>query len=190
MLNPQMQTQNRLNGENLLSASQPKTQNAQKQQMDKMVLDRTLRKKRSKEYMQAIQKLDAGGHTHNQKQVDEIIGEITNEFPEVKLEGLLIGFVAICYLGKPYEVHTLDLSGRIIQHFQEGVKLRRKSGKSCKSFTLTPSFFWLCQQASRQSLYPYELSGKRPTDLPRHLLSLEVQTDGGLCNQFCKLKLH
>jgi hypothetical protein len=123
MLNPQMQTQNRLNGENLLSASQPKTQNAQKQQMDKMVLDRTLRKKRSKEYMQAIQKLDAGGHTHNQKQVDEIIGEITNEFPEVKLEGLLIGFVAICYLGKPYEVHTLDLSGRIIQHFQAGQSL-------------------------------------------------------------------
>jgi hypothetical protein len=98
-------------------------QNQQQQQMDKMKLDRLLRQPRSKEYMEAMHKLDAGGHVHNQGKVNEIINTIKNELPEVDLSGLLLGCVSICYLGHPYEVHTLDLTNGIIEHYQEGQAL-------------------------------------------------------------------
>ena len=68
--------------------------------------------------MEALHKLDAGGHTHNQQLVNEIIDAIRNEFPEVELQGVLLGYVSICYLGKPYEVHTLDMGGQIVEHYK------------------------------------------------------------------------
>ena len=92
-------------------------------QMSKMQLDRLLRNTRSKRYMDALHKLDAGGHVHNQAVVKEIIDAIREEFPEVELSGVLLGFVSICYLGEPYEVHTLDLSGQIIEHYVKGQPL-------------------------------------------------------------------
>ena len=87
---------------------------------NQMKLDRLLRKQRSKEYVDAVRRLDAGGHVHNEQRVREIIGAITQEFPEIELAGILIGIVAICYLGEPYEVHTLDLCANIIEHYQAG----------------------------------------------------------------------
>lgn len=116
---PQTQTQSNT----ILSATQNQQQKQQTQQMDKMKLDRLLRKTRSKEYMQALHKLDAGGHVHNQHKVNEIIDTIRNEFPEVEISGILLGFVSICYLGKPYEVHTLDMTGQIIEHYKAGQTL-------------------------------------------------------------------
>ena len=29
----------------------------------------------------------------------------------------MLGIVSICYLGKPYEVHSLDITGQIIEHY-------------------------------------------------------------------------
>lgn len=104
---------------NILSASYTQ-EKKQQQQIDKMQLERILRKKRSKEYMDALHKLDAGGHVQNQSKVNEIINTIKEEFPEVELAGILLGYVSICYLGKPYEVHTLEISGGIIEHYQSG----------------------------------------------------------------------
>lgn len=98
-------------------------QKQQSQQTDKMKLDRLLRKPRSKQYMDAIHRLDAGGHTHNQNKVDDIINNIRNEFPEVQLSSVMLGIVSVCYLGHPYEVHTLDMSGQIIEHFEAGRQL-------------------------------------------------------------------
>jgi hypothetical protein len=109
--------------DSLLSATQNQAQKTQAQAMDKMKLDRLLRKPRSKQYMDALHKLDAGGHTHNQAKVNEIINTIKNEFPEVELNGILLGYVSICYLGKPYEVHTLDMTGEIIEHYKTGQSL-------------------------------------------------------------------
>ena len=86
----------------------------QAQQLDKMKMDRLLRKPRSKAYMDAVHRLDAGGHVHNQNKVNGIIDAIREEFPEVELAGVMLGIVSQCYLGKPYEVHTLDLGGGII----------------------------------------------------------------------------
>lgn len=109
----------------ILSATQQQNQaqKQQTQQMDKMKMDRLLRKKRSKEYMDALHKLDAGGHVHNQNKVNEIINAIRDEFPEVEISGVLLGYVSICYLGRPYEVHTLDMTGQIIEHYKAGQSL-------------------------------------------------------------------
>lgn len=119
MLKPQ-QTQTQSGS--LLSAA-PRQQQAQTTQMDKMKLDRLLRQPRSKAYMDALHRLDAGGHVHNQEKVNSIINTIKNEFPEVELQGVLLGYVSLCYLGKPYEVHTLDMGGGIIEHYKAGQAL-------------------------------------------------------------------
>lgn len=118
---PQTQSQT----SSILSATQQQNQQQkqQEQQLNKMQLDRLLRKSRSKAYMDAIHKLDAGGHVHNQNKVNSIIDAIREEFPEVELSGLLLGIVSICYLGKPYEVHTLDITGEIIEHYKAGQTL-------------------------------------------------------------------
>lgn len=112
---PQTQTKS----ESFLT-TKPKTQSGQTKVMDKMMLDRLLRSPRSKEYMEAMHKLDAGGHTHNQHKVDELIDIIRNEFPEVEIASIMLGVVSICYLGAPYEVHTLDITGNIIEHYKAG----------------------------------------------------------------------
>ena len=98
-------------------------QKQQAQQMDKMKLDRLLRRPRSRAYMDAIRKLDAGGHVHNQHKVDEILDAICNEFPEVEIAGIFLGCVAVCCLGEPYEVHTLDFDHGIIEHYKSGQPL-------------------------------------------------------------------
>lgn len=108
----------------ILSATNNNQKQKQKQQqVDKMKLDRLLRQPRSKAYMDAIHRLDAGGHVHNQQKVNDIINTIKSELPEVELTGILQGYVAICYLGRPYEVHTLDIAGGIIEHYKAGQTL-------------------------------------------------------------------
>ena len=107
----------------ILNVNHPQEQNQLKIQMDKIKLDRLLRKKRSQKYMDALHKLDVGGHVMNQQKVNDIINVIRAEFPEIDLAGVLLGFVSICYLGKPYEVHTLDMTGNIIQHYKSGQSL-------------------------------------------------------------------
>ena len=113
---PQPQTYNNT----LLSATQQQEQKTQLLQANKMKVDRFLRKPRSKEYINAISKLDAGGHVRNQDKVNDIINAISNEFPEVNIEGILLGIVSKCYLGEPYEVHSLDITGQIIEHYKVG----------------------------------------------------------------------
>lgn len=109
--------------QNILSASRSLEQQTRNTQMDKLKLDRLLRKQRSREYMEALRKLDAGGHVQNRQQVEEILDTIRNEFPEVEISGILLGYVAVCYLGEPYEVHTLDVKGGIIEHYKAGQAL-------------------------------------------------------------------
>lgn len=76
--------------------------------------------------MEAMKSLDAGGHVHNQEKVNELINVIREEFPEVELidSGVLIGILAKCYLGFPYEVHTLNFTlSSIIEHYKKGQTL-------------------------------------------------------------------
>lgn len=107
----------------LSTTSSTQVTGKQQKKLDKMKLDRILRQQRSKEYMEAMHHLDAGGHVHNERKVNDIIHVIKNEFPEIEISGILLGCVSICYLGKPYEVHTLDITGGIIEHYKIGQKL-------------------------------------------------------------------
>lgn len=99
------------------------TDRTEKRQMDRLSMDRLLRRPRSKQYMDAMKQLDAGGHVHNSKQMKEIMDVIKNEFPFVEIESILLGYVSKCYLGEPYEVHTIDMMGNIIQHYKRGESL-------------------------------------------------------------------
>lgn len=124
------QSQTQSKEKEILSKAPNNEPRQQTQLMDDMKLNRLLRKPRSKQYMEALHKLDAGGHTHNQEKVDEIIDIIRNEFPEVEINGILLGVVSICYLGKPYEVHTLDMEGAIIEHYKTGQTLPGRMEKA------------------------------------------------------------
>jgi len=108
---------------NKLSTTAVHNSNTQNTEIDKMKLSRLLRQPRSREYMESMHKLDAGGHVHNQKQTEQIIQIIQNEFPAVEIKSILLGIVSICYLGKPYEVHTLDTIGGIVEHYKAGQTL-------------------------------------------------------------------
>lgn len=93
------------------------------QEIDAEKLALRLRKPRSKAYCQAMQKLDAGGAHLSPQFIDEIQKIITEEFPDISIRGTLIGIVSRCYLGNPYEVHTLDITGGILHHYQHGEAL-------------------------------------------------------------------
>lgn len=106
----------------VLSLTAPKV-DEQQSEKEKMMVDKVLRKKRSKEYMEMLHKLDAGGHTLNQSKLDEIMQCIRQEFPEISINGILLGYVSMCYLGRPYEVHTLDITRGIVEHYKTGETL-------------------------------------------------------------------
>ena len=118
---PNTQTETQLN--TILSTTQEYKQVQQTQQIDRMKLDRLLRKPRSKEYIHAMTELDSGGHAHNKNKVDEMIRAIREEFPDIEMVGIMLGVVSMCFLGEPYEVHTLDITGQIIEHFKRGQPL-------------------------------------------------------------------
>lgn len=81
-------------------------------------LDKRLRQKRSTSYVKTISKLDAGEYIHNPEKVQSLLNAIREELPEVTIEHLPIGIVSRCYLGDPFEVHTLDVMGCILQHYK------------------------------------------------------------------------
>lgn len=119
MLNPERREEQT---SSLLSMSIAKTEE-QLSEKEQMMADKILRKKRSKRYMEMLHKLDVGGHTQNQSTIDEMMQEIRLEFPEMDINGILLGYVSICYLSEPYEVHTLDMIQGIVQHYKCGEAL-------------------------------------------------------------------
>lgn len=82
------------------------------------VSDRDVLKKRSKKYLKLIDGLDAKTLADT-KGMDQLMKAIQEEFGTAALASLPLGIVSKCYLGHPYEVHTLDLSGsQIIKHYK------------------------------------------------------------------------
>lgn len=82
------------------------------------VSDRDLLKKRSQQYLRLIAGLDAHTLTDTQG-MEALVQAIQEEFGTAALASLPLGIVAKCFLGHPYEVHTLDLSGsHIIHHYK------------------------------------------------------------------------
>ncbi|MBF4803611.1 hypothetical protein [Lancefieldella rimae] len=96
-----------------------------KSQLSKAEIERVLRKKRSSEYMQTLNNLDAGGPVANQQEVNSLINRLHDELGDLELSGMpqLLGIVSKCYLGEPYEVHVLDLTFNIVEHYPRGEQL-------------------------------------------------------------------
>lgn len=117
LISPEQQRQ-QTHCETSLLLNGGKTKQKSKSRLTQMQLERILNSRRSKEYVEAMKRLDAGGHMHNQRQVEELVKLIQEELPEIEIEMGPIGIVAKCYLGAPYEVHTLDVNGGIIEHYQ------------------------------------------------------------------------
>jgi hypothetical protein len=82
------------------------------------ISDRDILKKRSKKYLDLIAGLDSKTLSDT-KGMNQLIKAIQEEFGTVELVSLPLGIIAKCFLGHPYEVHTLDLSGsQIIKHYK------------------------------------------------------------------------
>jgi hypothetical protein len=81
-------------------------------------LEARLRQPRSKRYIDAVTKLDAGHHHANTRALRVLLDAIAAEFPELTIDQRPLGLVARCMLGAPYEVHICDLEGNIIEHFE------------------------------------------------------------------------
>jgi hypothetical protein len=81
-------------------------------------IEARLREKRSPSYVEAMKRLDAGAHAHDAEAAESFINAIRQELPELSIDQLPIGIVSRCYLGDPYEVHTLGRDGMIIQHYK------------------------------------------------------------------------
>lgn len=82
-------------------------------------LQHRLRQTRSRAYVEALTRLDAGAHHGDRAALDALIDAIGHEFPELTIEQRPLGIVSRCYLGAPYEVHVCDLAGNIIEHFEK-----------------------------------------------------------------------
>lgn len=77
-----------------------------------------LRQRRSPAYVTAMSQLDTGGHQVDRSAINDLVARIQEELPEVSLPSLPLGIVARCYLGPPFEVHSLDRSLKIIRHYR------------------------------------------------------------------------
>ena len=81
------------------------------------------RKKRSKTYMDTLKELKAFDKDTAQvikEKIDKIKLVLQDELPDINIDDLLLGIVSKCYLGEPYEVHSLNLSGGIVEHYKKG----------------------------------------------------------------------
>jgi len=81
-------------------------------------LQQRLRNSRSKAYIDAARRLDAGTHHQDQAALDALVEAIASEFPELTIDQRPLGFVSRCYLGAPYVVHVCDLAGSIVEHYE------------------------------------------------------------------------
>ena len=114
-------------------------QSRQKSMLPARERTRVLDRKRSDRYVKVMTTLDAGGHVSTAESAKCIIDAIHAELPEITVDEFPIGIVSRCYLGSPYEVHTLDLAGGIIEHY-EVYKVLPSDLEKARSLSLHPQY--------------------------------------------------
>lgn len=78
-----------------------------------------LRKKRSRNYLNWFKNLDTSHGKVDPETIKRIISMVKEEFPDLAIADLPLGYVSKCYLGRPFEVHILDLKLEIVEHYKE-----------------------------------------------------------------------
>jgi hypothetical protein len=118
---------NKLNGKLSVSIDDSKNKLVNKESFKKYI-----RQNRSKMFVDAIRKLDAGSTLDNKQAIDNLVSILQQDFPFIYSypPAGLLGIVACCYLGEDFEVHTIDFSGNIITHFRRGQSLPGKLEKA------------------------------------------------------------
>lgn len=98
---------------------------AKKSVLPSLNVEKQIRQKRSNKYMDLAKILDANGCSLPQVYVDDIIDRIKGQFEELSIpeDKMPVSLVAKCYLGDNFEVHKLDMIGRIICHFKDYEKM-------------------------------------------------------------------
>ncbi|MEU5692277.1 hypothetical protein [Actinosynnema sp. NPDC020468] len=74
--------------------------------------------KRSREYQDALRALDTSGHV-GAVDLSRLVDDVRREFDDAHCT-TPFGIVSRCYLGEPYEVHTLALDHSILEHYELG----------------------------------------------------------------------
>ncbi len=105
-------------------------------------LDKRLRSKRSNTLVDAMTKLDVSGVAADKKNVQKLIDQIASEFPELAAEQLPLGIVSKCYLGNPFEVHSLDARLEIIKHYKRGEVIPNGMEKA-RRLAMHPSYAYI-----------------------------------------------
>jgi hypothetical protein len=93
---------------------------------------------RTPSYRAAVSRLDSGQITDSSA-LRELIAEIRAELGEAGLPDLPTGLVAECFLGPPFRVHTLDLLGEIVTHYEAG-KAMPAPFEAARSLALHPAY--------------------------------------------------
>lgn len=88
--------------------------------------------------------------------METLIAEIRAEFPELGLPDLPLGWVSRCHLGAPYEVHTLDAEGQIVQHYRRGESLPPQLERA-RTLALHPAYAFV--EVRRDTLHCVRLDG-------------------------------
>jgi hypothetical protein len=102
---------------------------------------RRLRAPRTRAYVELMARLDAGT-LHETGAVEALLEAIRVEFPELGLADLPLGWVSRCYLGDPYEVHTLDMAGCIVRHYRRGESLPPELERA-RALALHPAYAFI-----------------------------------------------
>lgn len=100
---------------------------------------RILSDQRSSAYLTALSRLDASV-TLTPVETAEMVDAIHREFAD-HWATVPLGIVSHCYLGPPFEAHTLALDGSIIEHYRRGEPL---PGLMEQARSLTRGDTYLC----------------------------------------------
>ncbi len=103
-------------------------------------------KRRSSAYVQALRALDVSAQSV--VDLNTLDGLIDDEFRPV-IDHVPLGWVSRCYLGAPYEVHHLDMAGRIVAHCKFGEPLPGPLERA-RQLALNPYYALV-------EVYPYSL---------------------------------
>lgn len=131
----EQKSQNRLDA--TLNVEKPK-----EIQNDPVACERAFRKRRSQKYIDAMLKLDAGTGQISQQDIESMIMAIREEFPEIEISNEFCGSMAICHLGEPYEVHTLDPETQVITHYHRDYQFDSPLDK-CRNLCLMPDYLFI-----------------------------------------------
>lgn len=85
-----------------------------------------------------VTQLDSGTLT-DAGALQRLLNEIREELGELGLPALPVGLVAECFLGPPFRVHTIDLVGEIVHHYQTGETMP-PSFERARSLALHPAY--------------------------------------------------